>query len=54
MRLESEGRSRLARMFSLVMMGDMVSVELARLRGVDPVPVARIAELKRLMAEAGR
>ncbi len=49
-RLESEGRSALARLFSLVMLGDLVSVELARLRGVDPMPVARIAELKRRMA----
>lgn len=48
--VESEGRSPLARMFSLIMIGDLVSVELAALRGVDAMPVERIAELKRRMA----
>jgi len=52
--LRSEGRSRLARMLSLVMLGDLVSCELARLRGVDPMPVTRIDELKRRMAQSRR
>ncbi|OYD14802.1 bifunctional phosphoglucose/phosphomannose isomerase [candidate division WOR-3 bacterium JGI_Cruoil_03_51_56] len=51
LKLKTEGKSSLARMFSLVMLGDLVSVELARLRGVDPMPVARIDELKRRMAK---
>ena len=51
MRLESEGRSRLARIFSLVMMGDFVSVELARLLGKDAMEIERINELKRRMAQ---
>ncbi len=50
-RLETEGRSALARIFSMVMLGDLVSVELARLRGVDPTPIPRIDELKRRMAQ---
>lgn len=48
--LESNGESALARVFSLLMLGDLVSVELAALRGVDPMPVTRIDELKRRMA----
>jgi glucose/mannose-6-phosphate isomerase len=50
-RLESEGRSRLARAFSLVMLGDLVSVELARLEGKDAMEIKRIDELKRRMAQ---
>jgi glucose/mannose-6-phosphate isomerase len=50
-RLESEGRSRLARVFSLVMLGDLVSVELARLTGKDAMEINRIDELKRRMAQ---
>jgi glucose/mannose-6-phosphate isomerase len=49
-RLESEGRSRLARIFSLVMLGDLVSIELARLVGKDAMEITRIDELKRRMA----
>lgn len=51
MQLESEGKSRLARIFSLVMLGDLVSVELARLRGEDAMEINRIDELKRRMAQ---
>jgi glucose/mannose-6-phosphate isomerase len=51
MRQESEGRSRLARLFSLVMLGDLVSVELARLAGKDAMEIRRIDELKRRMAQ---
>ena len=52
--LEAEGRSRLARIFSLVMLGDLVSIELARLRGEDPMAIVRIDGLKRLMAKAAK
>jgi glucose/mannose-6-phosphate isomerase len=48
--IESEGRSRLARVFSLIMLGDLVSLELARLLGKDPMEIERIQELKRRMA----
>jgi glucose/mannose-6-phosphate isomerase len=51
LRLESEGRSRLARILSLVMLGDFVSVELARLVGKDAMEIKRIDELKRRMAQ---
>jgi glucose/mannose-6-phosphate isomerase len=50
-RQESEGRTRLARLFSLVMLGDLVSVELARLGGKDAMEIRRIDELKRRMAQ---
>jgi glucose/mannose-6-phosphate isomerase len=50
-RLESEGQSRLARILSLVMLGDFVSVELAGLAGKDAMEINRIDELKRRMAQ---
>jgi len=52
--LEAEGLSRLARIFSLVMLGDFVSIELARRRGEDSMAIARIDGLKRLMAKAAK
>jgi glucose/mannose-6-phosphate isomerase len=50
-RLAARGRSATARVLSLVLLGDLVSVYLAALRGVDPTPVAAIERLKRLLAE---
>lgn len=44
------GRSRLARVFSSIYLGDYVSLYLAILYGVDPSPVVRIEELKRKLA----
>jgi len=44
--VESEGRSPLARMFSLIYLGDWVSFYLAILNGVDPTPVKVIDYLK--------
>jgi glucose/mannose-6-phosphate isomerase len=41
------GRTTVERVLSLVMLGDLVSVYLAALRGVDPEPVDVIDELKR-------
>jgi glucose/mannose-6-phosphate isomerase len=46
----SEGRSLLARMFSLVVLGDWVSYYLAILHGQDPTPVEVIDELKTRLA----
>ena len=43
---ETEGKSLLARMFSLSVFGDLVSVMLAKQRGVDPLTIPRIDELK--------
>jgi glucose/mannose-6-phosphate isomerase len=54
-RVTSEGAGPLARLFSLVLVGDLVSVSLAELAGVDPVPVAVIESLKeRLRAHGNR
>jgi glucose/mannose-6-phosphate isomerase len=54
MKVESEGRSRIARIFSLVMLGDLVSVELARLARKDAMEIDRIGELKcRMLARKG-
>lgn len=46
----SQGSSRLERLISLVAMGDLVSLELARRASVDPVPVEAIENLKQLLA----
>jgi len=45
--VRSEGRGKLARLFSTILFGDLTSVYLAYLRGVDPTPVDVIEELKR-------
>lgn len=44
--LEARGESRLERVLSLVLLGDMVSVYLAILAGVDPTPVEAIETFK--------
>ena len=46
----SEGRSRLARMLSLVQLGDAVSFWLAVRKGEDPTPVETIQALKKTLA----
>ncbi len=46
----TSGRSRLARLFSSILMGDYVSLYLAFLNGLDPSPVIRIEELKNQLA----
>ncbi|MGQ9678957.1 MAG: bifunctional phosphoglucose/phosphomannose isomerase [bacterium] len=48
--IKSRGSSPLARIFSTVVMGDLVSVALARRRGVDPIGIHRIDELKKTLA----
>jgi glucose/mannose-6-phosphate isomerase len=45
-RLETEGKTRVARLLWATMLGDLVSLELAEARGVDPLPVAAIDKLK--------
>ena len=47
----SQGTTPLERLVSLTIVGDLVSLELARVAGVDPVPVAAIEDLKRKLAE---
>jgi glucose/mannose-6-phosphate isomerase len=46
----SEGSSVLARLMSLVYLGDFVSLYLAYLNGVDPTPVQVIEDLKRQLS----
>lgn len=48
------GGSPLRRILSLVQYGDYVSCHLARWRGVDPVPVTRIEDLKRTLGGGSR
>ncbi len=45
-RVESRGRTRTERLLWTVMLGDLVSVELAAAHGVDPEPVAVIERFK--------
>lgn len=49
----SRGKSSLAKMLSVVAVGDFLSVYLAILREVDPTPVQTINKLKNLLAENG-
>jgi glucose/mannose-6-phosphate isomerase len=45
-RVKARGESRLERVLSHVLLGDLVSVYLAALEGVDPTPVDAIGRLK--------
>lgn len=49
--VSSRGEGVLARLFSLVIVGDLVSVALAERAGVDPMPVEVIEKLKKRLAE---
>lgn len=49
----SEARSRIGQTLDLLMLGDYTSVYTAVLRGVDPVPVDVIAQLKARLAREG-
>jgi len=49
-RLETRGQTAIERVISLVLLGDLVSIYLAALRGVDPGPVRLIDELKTQLA----
>ena len=51
--LASQGKTRLARLFSLISFGDWISYELALLNKVDPVAIPAIVSLKKAVA-AGR
>jgi len=44
--VESRGTSAVERVLSLVLLGDLVSVYLAALAGVDPTPVAVLERFK--------
>ena len=49
--MPTRGTTSVERVFSLVLLGDLVSVYHAALRGVDPGPVELIEQLKRQLAE---
>jgi glucose/mannose-6-phosphate isomerase len=49
-RLETRGQTAIERVISLVLLGDLVSIYLAALRGVDPGPVQLIEDLKAALA----
>jgi glucose/mannose-6-phosphate isomerase len=49
-RVTARGESRLERLVSLVLLGDLVSIYLAVLRGVDPVEIEAIDTLKAELA----
>jgi glucose/mannose-6-phosphate isomerase len=50
-RLQTRGQTAIERVISLVLLGDLVSIYLAALRGVDPGPVKVLDELKAALAE---
>lgn len=50
-RVETRGRNAVERVFSLVLLGDLVSLYTAVVRGIDPTPVACIERLKAQLAE---
>lgn len=51
--VRAEGKSPLARMFTLVYTGDFVSLYLSILNGIDPTPVRMIDRLKGELAKLG-
>ena len=51
---QTRGQTSVERVISLVLLGDLVSIYLAVLRRVDPVPVKAIDELKAALAGAVR
>ena len=48
-RVETAGETRAARLLWATMLGDLVSLEIAQQRGVDPLPVEAIESFKRAM-----
>jgi glucose/mannose-6-phosphate isomerase len=48
--VQTQGESATERLLSLVLLGDLVSLYLAVLRGVDPGPVEAIERLKEELA----
>lgn len=50
-RVEAAGETRVARLLWATMLGDLVSLELAKARGVDPLPVEAIERFKQEMGQ---
>jgi glucose/mannose-6-phosphate isomerase len=48
-RVEMRGDTRLERVLAAVLLGDLVSVYIAALRGVDPTPVDAIEDFKQAL-----
>ncbi|HLW60577.1 MAG TPA: bifunctional phosphoglucose/phosphomannose isomerase [bacterium] len=51
--VRAHGTGRLARLLSLVLTGDLVSVYLACLRGIDPTPIEIITTIKQGLRQVG-
>jgi glucose/mannose-6-phosphate isomerase len=51
LQVQARGESRLERVLSLVLLGDLVSVYLAALEGVDPTPTPALVRLKDRLAQ---
>lgn len=49
--VEAEGEGALAQLLDLVLVGDMVSLELAAQEGLDPGPTPALDELKRVLSD---
>jgi glucose/mannose-6-phosphate isomerase len=49
--VHAEGEGALAQLFDLVLFGDMVSIEMAALAGIDPGPIPALEDLKRRLSE---
>jgi glucose/mannose-6-phosphate isomerase len=50
--VQSVGETRIDRLVSLVLLGDLVSLYLAVLRGVDPASIEVLTRLKQELAQA--
>jgi glucose/mannose-6-phosphate isomerase len=50
LRVQARGKTRLERLLSLVLLGDLVSIYVAVLRGADPIDIPAIDTLKARMA----
>jgi len=51
-RVETSGQTTVERVVSLVLLGDLVSIYLATLSGVDPGPIQPIEDLRQALAES--
>ena len=51
LRVQTRGMGRVERVMSLVLLGDLVSLYLAVLSGVDPTPTAVLDDLKSRLAQ---
>ena len=52
MRVRPRGESRVERLVSLILLGDLVTIYAAVLRGVDPVVITALDSLKATLASS--